>query len=161
MSKTHYKRLMNTDYIGAYSLDEGKDLIVTISSVAQDEVTGDGGKKESLIVAQLKDQKPFIINATNAKSITKVIGSPYIEDWSGKSVTLFVSTTRLGKDMVECLRVRDFAPKVDIDTKKAIKLLKTCKTLADLQKNYTSLSRAEQGADDVVKLKDELKGSLK
>ena len=161
MKKTHYKKLMNTDYIGAYSLDEGKDMIVTVSSVAKEEVTGDGGKKESLVVAQLKDNKPFIINATNAKSITKVVGSPYIEDWAGKSVTLFVSTTRLGKDMVECLRVRDFAPKVEIDTTEAIKKLNACKDLKGLATAYTALSRAEQGNDDIIALKDVLKAKLK
>jgi hypothetical protein len=152
---------MNKDYIGAYSLEEGKDLVVTITSASQEEVKGEAGKTDNLLVAKLKDQKPFIINNTNAKTISSVVGSPYIEDWAGKSITLYGSTTRLGRDMVECLRVRDFAPKVEVDTKKAIKLLKTCKTLADLQKNYTSLSRAEQGAEDVVKLKDELKGKLK
>jgi len=117
MEKTHYKSLMDAKYIGAYSLDEGKDLNVTILSVAKDEVVSDGGKKESLIVAQLKDNKPFIINATNAKTITKAVGSPYVDDWAGKTITLFVSTTRLGKEMVECLRVREVAPELPELTK--------------------------------------------
>ena len=33
MSETHWKRLINPDYLGAYSLDPGKDKILTIKAV--------------------------------------------------------------------------------------------------------------------------------
>ena len=105
MSKTHYKRLMNPDYIGAYSLNEGEDLTVVISHVARELITGTGGKKEECTVAHLKNNKPFILNSTNQKSIAKLYG-PYIEDWAGKPITLFASTTKLAGDTVECLRIR-------------------------------------------------------
>jgi len=45
---------------------------------------------------------------TNSKSIAKLYG-PFIEDWAGKKITLFASTTRLAGETVECLRIR---PKV-------------------------------------------------
>lgn len=104
-NKTHYKRLMNPDFIGAYSLNEGEDLTVVIAGVAREIITGSGGKKEECTVAQLKGQKPFILNSTNQKSIAKLYG-PYIEDWAGKPITLFASTTKLAGDTVECLRIR-------------------------------------------------------
>ncbi len=63
--KTHWKKLENPDYIGAYSLENGKDLIVTIDSVKRELVTGQGGKKEECTIAYLKGQKPFILNRTN------------------------------------------------------------------------------------------------
>lgn len=106
--KTHYKRLMNPDYIGAYSLDPGQDLTVTILHVVREVVTGTGGKKEECTVAYLKGQKPFILNATNSKSIARLYG-PYIEDWRDKPITLFATTTKLAGEQVECLRIR---PKV-------------------------------------------------
>lgn len=105
MTKTHYKRLMNPDFIGAYSLNEGEDLTVVIAGVAREIITGSGGKKEECTVAQLKGNKPFILNSTNQKSIAKLYG-PYIEDWAGKPITLFASTTKLAGDTVECLRIR-------------------------------------------------------
>ena len=105
MSKTHYKRLMNPDYIGAYSLNEGEDLTVVIAHVAREVITGTGGEKEECTVAHLKNQKPMILNSTNQKSIAKLYG-PYIEDWAGKPITLFASTTKLAGDTVECLRIR-------------------------------------------------------
>ncbi len=106
--KTHWKRLINPDYIGAYALNEGEDLTVRIEFVQVEEITGTGGKKELCTVAHLVNQKPMILNVTNSKSIAKLYG-PYIEDWAGKLVTLFASTARLAGETVECLRIR---PKV-------------------------------------------------
>jgi len=116
-NKTHWKRLVNCDYIGVYSLPNGgDDLTVTILSVAREQVVGANGKKEECPVARLKNQKPFILNRTNNKSIEKLYG-PYIEDWAGKQITLFASTTKLAGDVVECLRVRPF---VNVPTKPGI-----------------------------------------
>lgn len=105
MNKTHWKRLMNPDYIGAYSLAEGEDLTVTIDYVVREQITGTGGKKEECTVAHLAKNKPFILNATNSKSIAKLYGV-YIEDWAGQKITLYATTTRMGGETVECLRVR-------------------------------------------------------
>lgn len=104
-SKTHWKRLVNPDYIGVYALPNGDDLTVTIDYVKREMVTSTGGKKEECTVAHLVGQKPLILNATNSKSIHKLYG-PYIEDWAGKQITLFASTTKLGSEIVECLRIR-------------------------------------------------------
>lgn len=106
--KTHWKRLINPEFIGAYSLPEGQDLTVVIDFVQLQEITGTGGKKEDCTVAHLQGEKPMILNVTNSKSIAKLYG-PFIEDWAGKRITLFASTTRLAGETVECLRIR---PKV-------------------------------------------------
>ena len=109
--KTHWKKLENPDYIGAYSLDEGKDLKVTIDRVTREMVTGQGGKKEECTIAQLKGQKPFIMNRTNMKMIQKIYNTPYIEEWAGKSITLYVAKIKaFGEDNVECLRIRSQKP---------------------------------------------------
>lgn len=108
MAKTHWKSLVNPDYIGAYALPDGEDLTVTIDFVRSEEITGSGGKKEICTVAHLVSQKPMILNMTNQKSIAKLYG-PYIEDWQGKDITLYASTAKLAGESVECLRIR---PKV-------------------------------------------------
>ena len=111
MSKTHWKKLMNPEYIGAYWLPEGEDVTVTIDFVIREMITGTGGKKEECTVAHLKNGvKPFIMNATNSKTIAKLYGN-FIEDWAGKKITLFASTTRLAGDTVECLRIRPVVAK--------------------------------------------------
>ena len=113
MSRTHWKQLQNNDWIGAYALQDGQDLTLTIDKAMQEQVTGNNGKREMCLTVHWleHDYKPMIVNRTNAKTITKVTGSPYIEDWHGKQITLYVDTTRLGSDIVECLRIRPYAPK--------------------------------------------------
>jgi hypothetical protein len=108
-TKTHWKKLINPDYIGAYALQPDEDLVVTIDYVKREQVTGTGGKKEECTVAHLVGQKPLILNVTNSKSIAKLYGS-YIEDWAGKQITLYASMTKLAGDMVECLRIRPSVP---------------------------------------------------
>jgi len=109
MEKTHWKTLVNPNYIGAYCLN-GKDLKVTIERVVREMVAGEKGKQEECTVAYLTGQKPFIVNRTNAKTISKVIGSPYIEDWANQSIVLYPTVTKLKGEDVECLRVRDVQP---------------------------------------------------
>lgn len=104
-TKTHWKRLINPDYIGAYALNPDEDLTVTIDYVQREQIVGADGKKEECTVAHLKGHKPLILNSTNSKSIHKLYG-PYIEDWSGKQITLYASTTKAFGDIVECLRIR-------------------------------------------------------
>ena len=127
MEKTHWKRLVNTNYMGVYSLDNGNDLIVTIEKVVREQVVSTGGKKEECTVAYLRGQKPLILNRTNAKTITKIYNSPYIEDWQGKQITLFASTCKMAGDIVECLRIRETAPQLP-ELKKDTPEFEKCKT---------------------------------
>ena len=77
-NKTHWKKLTNPDYLGAYSIENGSDLIATIKSVALENVTGADGKKEQCTVIRfVEDLKPFICNRTNAKTISKIYDTPY------------------------------------------------------------------------------------
>lgn len=113
--KTHWKKLTNPDYLGAYSLNDGKDLNVTIEKVVREMVTGTGGKKEECTVAYLKAQKPMILNNTNCKQIAKLADSSYIEDWSGLTVTVYIAKIRaFGEDNVECLRIRKQLPVIKL-----------------------------------------------
>lgn len=111
--KTHWKKLHNPNFLGAYSLMEGDkpiELVVTLKTVAVETVTGADGKKDECMVAQIANNKPFIINATNAKTIAKIYGSPYVEDWAGKKITLFVAKIKVAGESVDALRIRPTAP---------------------------------------------------
>ena len=111
MSETHFKRLINPDYLGAYSLDPGKDMILTIKSVGKEMITGAGGKQEECIVCHwVENQKPMILNITNCKTISKMLKTPYVEQWAGHKVQIYATTTKFGGDVVECLRIRKDPP---------------------------------------------------
>ena len=106
----HWKRLINPDYLGAYSLDSGNDMILTIKSIGRETITGTGGKKEECPVCHWhENQKPMILNTTNLKTIAKMYGSDY-DQWPGKRVQIYASTTKFGGDVVECLRIRKDPP---------------------------------------------------
>ncbi len=140
--KTHWKRLMNPDYIGAYWLPEGEDVTVVIDYVVREMITGTGGKKEECTVAHLKGVKPFILNATNSKTIAKLYG-PYIEDWAGKRITLYASTTKMGGDTVECLRVR---PQVAAKVAKPINQDRFTKAIAAIKAGTYTAVQLRAGA---------------
>lgn len=116
--KTHWKKLHNPDYLGAYSLMQGDtpiELTVTIKSVSVAWVMGADGKKEDNMVAQIVNNKPMVINATNAKVLEKLY-SPYVEDWAGKQITLFVAKIKAFGEVVDALRIR---PKIPVGAKES------------------------------------------
>lgn len=107
----HWREALPGEYLGAYSLN-GQDMVVTIQSAAKEIITGANGKKEECLVLHFReDVMDMVCNRTNAKTITKVLNTPYLEQWSGKQIQLYPTTTRFGGDMVECIRVRPTAPK--------------------------------------------------
>lgn len=117
MEKTHWKALTHPDYIGAYALMQGDkniELVVTVEQVKRQMVTGADGKSEECTVAYLKGQKPMILNSTNQKAITKALNSPYIQDWAGKSITLYVAKVKAFGDTVDALRVKAEPPVIKI-----------------------------------------------
>jgi hypothetical protein len=107
-TKTHFKKLRNPNYIGSYELMVGSgsiELNVTIEKAVK-EIVQNGDKKEEAMVIYLKGQKPMIVNSTNAKNISKALNSPYIEDWVGKEITLYVAKIRAFGENVDALRVK-------------------------------------------------------
>lgn len=109
---THWKKLTNPDYLGAYALEPNQDLIVTIKSVANEVVTGTDGKKETCSVMRfVENVKPMVLNATNSKTIAKLFKTPYIEEWAGRKIQLYVEKgVKAFGDVVDALRIRPFLP---------------------------------------------------
>lgn len=111
--KTHWKRLQNNDYLGSWAFQPGEEKILTIRSVKMELVTGPDGKKEQCTVIHFQEPgvKPLICNRTNAKVITKLAGSPYIEDWTGQQIQLYVAQVMAYGEKVDGLRIRPSKPK--------------------------------------------------
>ena len=117
MSKTNWKKLMNPDYLGAYSLDDGNgnytDIVATIQHVKVENVIGPDGKKEDCPVAHFAERnlKPMILNATNMKTLEKLFRSKYIEDWSARKIQIGVESVKAFGDVVDALRIRKYLPR--------------------------------------------------
>lgn len=112
MTKTHWKKLTNPDYLGAYALEPGQEIIGTIKSVTREMVTGPDGKKEECTILRFMENiKPMIVNTTNAKTIQKLYKTPYIEEWQGRKIQLYTDKVRAFGEVVEALRIRPTIPK--------------------------------------------------
>lgn len=121
MSMTHWKKLKDNDYLGAYILEPNKDMILTIKDVKKGEVIGEDGKKGEGTLMYFKEvDKPLILNSTNAKAITTIYDTPYVEEWIGKQIQLYSMKIRAWGEDVEALRVRKWIPCICAECKKQI-----------------------------------------
>lgn len=106
--------MTDREYMYAFDLN-GRDVTVTIERVVAGELNN-GTKKNKKPLAYFKESKsgkPLALNATNCKTIAGMYG-PDTDDWIGKRVTLFPTTTNSPEGVVECVRIR---PKVPSDRK--------------------------------------------
>ena len=110
--KTHWKKLTNPDYLGAYAFQPGEEKTLTIKEVKRELVynPSGSGKEECTVAYFVEPVKPLILNVTNCKTITKVWGTPYIEDWGGLRITLKVKKISAFGEMVDAVRVANERP---------------------------------------------------
>lgn len=147
MSKTHWKKFHNPDYLGAYAFEPNERKVLTIAQAKQETVTGQGNRKEDcLVVHFVENEKPLIANVTNSKAISKVAGSSYIEDWPGVKIELFITKVSAFGDTVDAVRVKQTAPVItkpvlsDID--KAAQAVVNGTTREVIEKHYTVTEEA-------------------
>lgn len=150
--KTHWRKLKDTNYLGAWDVVEN-ELILTIADIQSKNVQSPDGKTEELPVMTFKeDYKPMILNATNFKAIQKAHNSPFLEDWIGKKIAIYVTSVKAFGSVVDALRIKPSAPKttktvltVDNPKFKSIKeKLASGETTIDTVKQYFELS------DDII-----------
>ena len=108
---THWKKTTDRNYLGEWDLPEKDDLVVTIKSYEQDkEIKTDKGTDKKFVVWFKEAEKPMILNTTNKGRIAAAVGSPYIEDWVGKKVSLYRDRVKAFGDIHDCIRIRSTAP---------------------------------------------------
>jgi N-acetylmuramoyl-L-alanine amidase len=101
----HYRLLFPSNYICAADL-RGKDVTLTIAKVAKEELVRRGGSVEvKPVVTFEKAQKRLVLARTNAETIAEIHG-PDTSMWTGKQVTLYPTTTKMGPKTVDCIRIR-------------------------------------------------------
>lgn len=110
-TKTHWKKAFNPDYLGAYSLDPGQELILTIKNLKTEKVKNADGREDECLVCHFSEPvKPMILNVTNCKIIHRLYSTPYVEEWVGKQIQVYVAKVKAFGDTVDALRVRPFVP---------------------------------------------------
>lgn len=110
-SKTHYRKAFDSPYLSSADIVEP-----TVLTIARAVLENDKTKKSKDVfnTAYFEERelrpgeklKPMILNATNSKMLKGITGSPFLEDWAGVKVTVFVDkNVRFGKESVEGLRI--------------------------------------------------------
>lgn len=95
--------LFPSNYLKASDLGTAQP-IVTIARV-EHEAVGRDREMKAVIYFNGKE-KGVVLNKTNAKKITELVGSPETDEWTGFRIRLFATTTEFGGETVECIRVK-------------------------------------------------------
>ena len=110
MNKTHWRKLTNPNYLGSWDFQPGEEKTVTIKDVKREAVQNERGSEDCTVAYFVENLKPLILNKTNAGMIAKVWGTPFIEDWPGKKITLKVKKVSAFGDTVDAVRVSKDRP---------------------------------------------------
>lgn len=113
--KTHWKKVVSDpNFIGEGDFQEGEEKVLTIDRVNASETvtTAEGKSKKAVVHWRETGVKPMILNVARSKSIEKVSGSGYFEDWPGTAVQLYIEHgIKAFGEVVSAVRVRPYKPR--------------------------------------------------
>ena len=115
---TNYRNVYKSDHLGAVDLEDliesGKDLIFTIKHVKQELNTKVAGKRIDANIAYfVEDIKPLVLNATNARIISRFAKSTHVEKWNNITIELYIDhNVNFKGSIVDGVRVKQRQPNV-------------------------------------------------
>ena len=141
--KTHWRTFHETEFLGAFDLTEQgvNEVNLTIVRASSQKTKDEKGKEEIVLSCTFEGvKKPMILNATNCKAIEKVSGSPFIDNWSGVTITVYIlkGIKAFGK-IVDGLRIKEYAPKIEVPKNlidEAVAIMDNCKTIDELKQSF-------------------------
>jgi hypothetical protein len=149
--KTHYRKIAKSDHLSSADLEDmieaGSDLIFTIKEVKQQFGALVAGKKVDANIAYFTDKiKPLVLNATNAKVISKFAGSGFIEDWSGTIIQLFIDhNVKFKGDVVDGVRIKKTKPAPQKTKEEVLVMIESCETKPELNALRAYIAKYDLG----------------
>lgn len=113
--KVHWKKVVSDPvYIGEADFEPGEEKVLTIASInSKETIVTNEGKSTKAVVHWVEKEKSMILNVARAKAIQKATGSPWMDDWIGRKVQLYIDNkVKAFGEIVSAVRVRPFAPKI-------------------------------------------------
>jgi hypothetical protein len=119
-ARTHYKELIDTDWLGQWDFPPGREVTVEIASIERYKpkrvrtVKGPDGRKvpernKRLDVSFVGKRKHWLAGPVSQQSLAAMFG-PIIQDWIGKKITLYVdASVMMGRQKTGGVRVRPTA----------------------------------------------------
>jgi len=99
----HFDKLFPSRFLKA-GLFGGRDVTLTISKIALEELEGDKGKETKAIVSFVERPMQLVLNKTNGLCLKAMFG-PETGAWIGKRVTFFPASVSFGDSDI-AIRVR-------------------------------------------------------
>jgi hypothetical protein len=96
-------------------IEQGRDYEWIIEDAKWEELENMGKTDWKWVLYFKGKDKAFPLNKTNCRMVTDNLGSDDTDDWVGRKVSLFRTTTQTPSGMKPCIRVRGKAPVVDDD----------------------------------------------
>jgi hypothetical protein len=87
---------------------KARQIITTISHMAQ-EMVGQGQDQKKKPVLYFEDQKPMVLNRTNAETLEDAFGDS--DDWPGHKIKIYCVKTQYAGKSVDGLRIEPIIPK--------------------------------------------------
>jgi len=115
-NKTHFKKVFNSPYLSSSDIVEPTTLTIARVVVEKDKTkkTKDSFNTCYFVEKEIRKGealKPLILNVTNSKTIAKLVGSPFIDDWANSPVTVYVDNNVKNRgQIVDGLRISPVPP---------------------------------------------------
>jgi len=156
----HWKNFVDKDYLGAHNLEPGEEMLLTIERFEGEEEVATGEGKKVKQVLYFKENVPkMILNVTNANMIASFYGS-HPDQWVGKQIQLHSASVKAFGKTQDALRIRDFVPKREVDSKKYIAKLESLTDLEELKKYWQRLPQSVRDVKEIEDVKDLIKNKL-
>jgi hypothetical protein len=163
--KTHFRKVFKSDHLGQADLEDlieqGSNLIFTIKQVKQEMDVRVAGHKGNHNIAYFQEPiKPMVLNATNSKALRGLSGgSPFVEDWGGIAVQLYIDpSVKMKGDVVGGVRINPNPVQATrkVITRETEKLWNNAKAAYNRDGNLNAvLEKCDMSMEDQAALIDE------
>lgn len=160
--KTHYRKAFDSPYLSSADIVEPTMLTVSHVSLEKDRTkkTQDMFNTAHFAEKELRPGeklKPMILNASNSKTMKALANSPFIDDWKGIKITVYVDhNVRFGRETVEGLRISPHAPEKKVLTPEQTKAWESAKAAYKRDGNLIAiLARVDMSREHKEQLIDE------
>lgn len=156
---THYRNVYKSDHLGVADLEdlieEGSNLVFTISHVNQEFGVRVAGKKGDFNIAYFKENiKPWVLNVGNSKIIKGFAGgSPFVKDWNNIPIQLYIDPkVKMKGEVTGGVRVSPQPPKVMSELKPNTKAWENAKAAYIRDKNLDEVKKRMIVTEEIEKL---------
>ena len=112
--KNNWKKFGDPRFLGEYNFDDGKDKVLSIKEVRNEEVFEVNSKQKQIKRTAIFNETKLmmVLNTTNCQRLSKLFNSDYVEDWYNNPIAIYFDpTVKVGGKAVGGLRIRTTLPK--------------------------------------------------